>query len=94
MKGGYADKGEDVYALLNQFVPEQIGSVDENSQEFQRLEDWANSYLDGIDCNHPLFKPLSDHLCTHGEIIGIARQHCVQDYLAVAEPLYVAWLKA
>ena len=79
-----------LYALLNLIVPDSIGSADENSKEFQRLEDWANHYLSGIGCNHPLFGPLSDHLCSHGEIIAIAKRQKIHDYLVVAEPLYIA----
>ncbi|ASK33769.1 MAG: hypothetical protein ACJAUN_000919 [Alcanivorax sp.] len=83
-----------VYALLNQIIPDTIGSPDENSKEFQRLEEWANRYLSGIDRRHPLFEPLSDHLCTHSEIIAIAKQQKIHSYLSVAEPLYIAWLNS
>lgn len=83
-----------LYALLNQIIPDSIGSAGESSKEFRRLEEWANRYLSGIDRNHPLFEPLSDQLCTHGEIIAIAKQQKVHDYLVVAEPLYIAWLSS
>lgn len=62
----FTQGNEQVYALLKQLVPGKTSSADENSEEFQRLEDWANRYLDRIDCHHPLFQSLSDHLCTHG----------------------------
>jgi len=93
-KTPYTANQSQVHALLDRLVPGSIGSADENSKEFQLLEDWANRYLSGIDCYHPLFGPLSDDLCTHGEIIEIARKQEIHDYLAVAEPLYVEWLNS
>lgn len=85
---------QDFYSSFNQAIPFPIGSPDDNSDEFQQLEDWANRYLSAIDVGHPLFAVLSDHLCTHSQIIDLARNIGAHDYLSGAEPLYTAWRRS
>lgn len=85
---------EAFYNAINQALPYPVGSPAENSVEFQRLEDWANSYLSQINQDHPLYSVLSDQLCTHQQIIDLAKSLQIWDYLSVAEPLFDAWLSA
>jgi len=83
-----------LYSVANQIIPTALGLPEENSSQFQALEDWANTYLSSINPEHPLFFPLSDHLITHGQLIDLAAQLNIHDYLAVAAPLYEAWKNA
>lgn len=81
-------------SIASQLIPWQIGSAEENSSEFNALEDWASSYLSSINPTHPLFAALSNHLMSHAQIIDLARHHGTHDYLKVAELLYENWLNS
>lgn len=61
------------------------------SAEFKKLELCADLYKQQLSPEHPFYAALNDAKIGHGQLIKLAKQYELQDYVDVAEPLYEAW---